>query len=116
MPPPANEHPNETAGEKANSSQPTLEKMLAEQRDILLKIYENTNKTKKYILFGRIVSAIYLCLVLGAIILGAALLPPLLKNVVEPYQELLGTTNELNMNSGAVDSEDLGRLLNTFSN
>lgn len=76
-------------------SQPNLpqkdNKQLLEENQRLLKlILHNTNKTRKYILLGRLVSAVYLLLVLGSVIVAAITLPPLLKTAVQPYKELLG--------------------------
>ena len=68
---------------------------LEAQKEILLKIYEQTQKTRRYILFGRILSVVYLILVIAPIIFAIFYLPPLFKQVVEPYKELLGQDNGL---------------------
>lgn len=57
---------------------------------LLLKIYENTEKTRKYIMWGRVMAFIYLLLIIVPLILAVIYLPPLLSNVIEPYKELLG--------------------------
>ncbi|OGG86475.1 hypothetical protein A3B87_00405 [Candidatus Kuenenbacteria bacterium RIFCSPHIGHO2_02_FULL_39_13] len=72
-----------------------FQKELGEQKEILLKIYEQTQKTKRYILFGRILSLVYLILVIAPVIFAIFYLPPLFKQVVEPYKELLGQDNGL---------------------
>jgi len=56
---------------------------------LLLKIYENTEKTRKYILWGRVMSFIYLILIILPLILAVIYLPPLIQNIVAPYQDLL---------------------------
>ncbi|NCP17398.1 hypothetical protein CO134_02235 [Candidatus Kuenenbacteria bacterium CG_4_9_14_3_um_filter_39_14] len=72
-----------------------FQKELEAQKEILLKIYEQTQKTRRYILFGRILSVVYLILVIAPIIFAIFYLPPLFKQVVEPYKELLGQDNGL---------------------
>ncbi|HPA25861.1 MAG TPA: hypothetical protein PLK76_03835 [bacterium] len=57
---------------------------------LLWKIYENTEKTRKYILWGRVMSLIYLILIVAPIILAIIYLPPMLSNVIQPYKEFLG--------------------------
>lgn len=82
----------------------SLKKMLEEQKEILLAIYEQVRKTRRYILVGRVISFIYLIMIIAPIILAAIYLPPLLKNAIEPYKELLGTQNEIqtNLNPGTM--------------
>jgi len=58
---------------------------------LLLKMYENTEKTRKYIMWGRIMSLIYLILIMLPLILAVIYLPPLIQNIMVPYQELLGS-------------------------
>jgi len=72
-----------------------FQKELEAQKEILLKIYEQTQKTRRYILFGRILSVVYLILVIAPIIFAIFYLPPLFKQVVEPYKKLLGQDNGL---------------------
>ncbi len=87
----------------------TIEQELAEQKEILLKIYEQTQKTRRYIMIGKIISFVYLLLLVVPMILAAIYLPPLLKNVVAPYQELLGQSN----NNG-IDMSQMSNLLKQF--
>ncbi len=88
----------------------TIEQELTEQKEILLKIYEQTQKTRRYIMIGKIISFVYLLLLVVPMILAAIYLPPLLKNVIAPYQELLGQTS----NSG-IDMNQVNDLLKQFS-
>lgn len=59
------------------------------QEELLWKIYKSTEKTRKYILWGRVMSLIYLLLIVVPLILAFIYLPPLVKNAIGPYQELL---------------------------
>ena len=88
-----------------------LGKELQEQKEILLKIYEQMCKTKRYIMIGRIISLVYLLLIVVPIILAVIYLPPLINNMVEPYQQLMGQTNNLK----GVDMNRINDLINQFS-
>lgn len=90
----------------------TVKSLIKQQNELLINIYKQTEKTRKYILFGRIVNALYLLLIVG---LGITLLPPLVKNVVGPYQELLNTSNNLNnINVDSLNSQSINDLLEIF--
>ncbi len=93
----------------------SIEAELQLQKEILLKIYENTRKTRRYILFGKIISVIYLILIIAPLIFAAIYLPPLLKNAIEPYKELLGAspTNQkkTNLDLNQVDINKASQLL-----
>ncbi len=88
-----------------------IQKELEEQKEILFKIYEQSRKTKRYILIGRIISFIYFLIVVVPIILAIIYLPPLLENVLAPYQAITGGQNEVQ-----VDSETMQELLEQIKN
>lgn len=88
----------------------SIEKELAEQREILLEIYEQTKKTRRYIMLGKIISFIYLLLLVVPMIFAVIYLPPLLKNAIAPYQELLGQTKD----SQGANIDQVNSLLNQF--
>lgn len=67
-----------------------IEKRLNEQEVLLQAIYKNSEKVRKYILWGRIMSTVYVILIFAPLIIAAIYLPPLIRNAVGPYQELLG--------------------------
>jgi len=60
--------------------------------ELLLKIYENTEKTRKYILMGRILSLIYILMIVVPIILAVVYLPPMLERAFKPYEELFSNS------------------------
>lgn len=68
-----------------------LEQQLAEQQKLLEAIYVNTQKTRKYIFLGKVMSFVYLILFLAPIIFAIIYLPPLINNTIGPYRELLGS-------------------------
>lgn len=101
-----------TAQQATAASSTDLAKELEEHKEILLKIYENTRKTRRYIMIGKIISIIYFILIVAPIIFAVIYLPPLLKNVAGPYQELLGQTESLK----GVDVDKINNILNKFGN
>ncbi len=72
--------------------QTILEQTAAIQED-LSKL---TKKVSRYILMASISAVIWLILIIGPIIAGIIFLPPLVKNMVGPYQELLQTSGTVN--------------------
>jgi len=64
--------------------------------ELLQKIYENTEKTRHYILWGRIMSFIYLIIILVPLILAVIYLPPIVNQALKPYQELMNLSNQGN--------------------
>lgn len=82
--------------------------------ELLQKIYENTERTRKYILWGRIMSFIYLVLILVPIILAVIYLPPVINQALDSYQGLLkvsGQTNTDVINTLKESGFDLNQLL-----
>lgn len=74
--------------------------------ELLWKIYQSTERTRRYIFWGKIMSLIYILLIIIPIILAIIYLPPMMQNILEPYQELL--------NSGSSVSGAAGDKLNNL--
>ena len=88
-------------------------KELEEQKQILLQIYENTRKTRRYIVMGRVISLVYLLIIVGFFAVGLKVISPLLNRVNDimmPYNTLLG-----NDQLQDVDVNKINDLLNQFS-
>ena len=69
-------------------------KLLLEQNLALLReTHDMTHKIKSYITFQKIMSFVYLALIIGPIIFSILYLPPILKQVFGQYTELLNPTN-----------------------
>jgi hypothetical protein len=66
-----------------------IENTLREHDALLRVVYEHTKKIQRFILWGRVMSLIYLILIVAPLILAAVYLPPLLQQYVGSYQELL---------------------------
>jgi len=75
-----------------------LKNLLKTQNELLLEIYKNSLKTKKYIFWGRVMSFIYLLLILAPIIFVIIYLPQFIEKTFQPYQELLQDGGFKNLN------------------
>jgi hypothetical protein len=86
--------------------------LLQENQRYLKAIYRQVEKTRRYILWGRVISVIYLILILAPIIIALVYLPPLVRNTFAPYQELLGgSSSKQDVNQGLL--EQAQQLLNS---
>jgi hypothetical protein len=75
--------------------------------ELLWKIYKSTERTRHYILFGRIISFIYFLLILIPIVLAIIYLPPMMQNVLEPYKAILN----LDTKNSSVSADQINNLL-----
>lgn len=73
-----------------------IKKLLEENQQLLRLILNNTEKTRRYVFFGRLMSTIYLLLIVGSLIFAAFTLPPLVEKAVGPYRDLLGSPSGSN--------------------
>lgn len=87
-----------------------IRQLLQENQQLLQEIYKQTEKTRKYIMAGRIISFIYLILIIAPLVFAAIYLPPLMKSYLAPYQELLGQTQ----NTDGLDTDAINDLLRQF--
>lgn len=92
-----------------------LQKSL-EYNEAILKICQ---KTKRYMLFSQIMAVVKILMIVAPVILAIIYLPPLIKQVVAPYQEFLqgagGQSEQINdilkQLPGVQGSEQLKNLL-----
>ncbi len=68
--------------------------------EILKEIYECCEKTKRYILWGRIMTAFQILLIVVPIILAVLYLPPYLDSLFAPYKSLLNGGEGQNLLQG----------------
>ncbi|KKR21280.1 MAG: hypothetical protein UT48_C0010G0028 [Parcubacteria group bacterium GW2011_GWE2_39_37] len=66
-----------------------LKELMEKNLELTKEIHEMTHKIKSYITFQKILSFIYLFLIVMPIILGALFLPPIFKNLFSQYSELM---------------------------
>lgn len=69
-----------------------MKNLMEENQRLLKLVLQTSEKTRKYILYGRVISIVYLILILAPIVIAAIFLPPFLKSTIGPYQELLSNT------------------------
>lgn len=67
-----------------------LENLLEENLRLTREIKELAEKTRRYILFGQIFSVVKIILIIGPIILALMYLPPLFKEALKGYGDILG--------------------------
>jgi hypothetical protein len=78
-------------GDAAPISNQELRSFLESNQALLRENNELLHKIKSYITFQRVMSFIYIFLILAPIILSIIYLPPLLKNIISQYSSLLDT-------------------------
>jgi len=67
-----------------------LKEMLEENLRLTREIHEMTKKIKGYITFQKVMSFVYLLLIVAPIIVSIIYLPPLIQGMIGQYQGLLG--------------------------
>ncbi|MFA5317985.1 MAG: hypothetical protein WC323_00705 [Patescibacteria group bacterium] len=86
-----------------------LKELLDENIQLTKELEEKVQKINRYIKWQRSFTLIKIFIIVVPIILGIIYLPPILKDLMNPYQELLNNTNSLG--SGL----DVNSLLNEFT-
>ena len=84
-----------------------LKELLMQQKEILDEIKVQTEKTRKYIMWGKIMTFIYFILIVAPIVLAIIYLPPIIEEAVGPYKSLL----EKGPVGASVESGFLDRLI-----
>lgn len=75
-----------------------MENTLREHDALLRAVYEHTKKTKRYILWGRIMSMVYLILIIAPLIIAALYLPPLIDQYGGVYKDLINVSGSMRGN------------------
>lgn len=76
--------------ENKTSEAEEIKKLLEQNLGLTKEIYAMTKKIKSYITFQKVMSLIYILLIVAPIILSIIFLPPLLKGVFDQYKDVLG--------------------------
>lgn len=102
---------NLTQGQELTANQ-RLEELLKKNLELTEEVYKMTKKIKGHMVLQKIFSLIYLLIIVVPIILGLIYLPPLLKNMVGPYMELLneGSAGGINLDNIDLSNVDIGEL------
>lgn len=66
------------------------DELLAENLELTKKVYELTQKIKRYFIWQQIFGVIKILIIVIPLVVGAVYIYPLLNNVVSTYQRLLG--------------------------
>lgn len=82
-------------------TQRELKELLEKNLALTEEIHEMTHKIKRYITIQKVLSFIYFLLIVVPLVLSAIYLPPLIKNMVGQYGNLIG------MPSGSIDINSL---------
>ena len=67
-----------------------IKKLLEKNLELTKEIYAMTKKIKGYITFQKIMSLVYIMLIVVPIVLSIIYLPPLLKGAFNQYKDILG--------------------------
>jgi len=86
-----------------------IKNLLEKNFELTKEIHEMTKKMSRYLFWQQIFSVLKLLIIIVPIVVGIIYLPPLLKNLMSQYQELLGIGN-LNENAGNLLEGGVGDL------
>lgn len=84
-----------------------IRKEVEQNRELLISIHEKTEQARHYIKIGRIISFIYLTIIVVPIVLAFIYLPPFLRDAVKGYKELIVPTESIDN----LDKIDIHNLL-----
>lgn len=90
-----------------------IKKILEENLVLTKEIYVMTKKIKSYITFQKVMSLVYLMLIVVPIVLSIIYLPPLLKGLFDQYQDILGIQpGSSDSIQNLLNNADINKLLN----
>ncbi len=99
-----------------NNNNPTDLRSLVEENQRLTKlVLSNTERIRKYIFWGRVMSFIYLVIIIAPIVFALIYLPPLFKNAIAPYQDLLNVTGSVNTTDTSDIFDQAQEFLNDYN-
>lgn len=81
-----------------------MEQILKEHDTLLRALYANSEKVRKYILWGRVISTLYLFFIIAPLIAAIIYLPPLIKQYGSTYKELLDVSGSLKSSGGIFEN------------
>lgn len=84
-----------------------VKNILEENLRLTKEIHQMSRKISRYVAFQKVLSAIYILLIVVPIILSIIYLPPLIKNIVSPYQELLNGGSDFGKTGDAQNIENI---------
>ena len=83
------------------------------QEEMIAEIYKATKKIEKYLLWMKVMSILKILIIVIPTILAIIYLPPLLKQTLKPYQELLNLDSQSKniLNSVQNNNFDINKFL-----
>ena len=88
-----------------------IKQLLEQNLEYNKAIYEMAKKTKRYMLIVQIMGVLKILIIVVPLVLAFIYLPPLLKNFMAPYQELMGDNSIMDQLQGLQGTEQLQNLL-----
>lgn len=82
--------------ETKNYESDEVKDLARENLKLTREIHSMTRTIRNYVILQRVLSIIYILIIVIPLILGAIYLPPLIKSFISPYQNLLNTGSSLN--------------------
>jgi len=103
---PDKEQATEPLTEPRRSPEQEMLALMRENAELTREIYNITKKTNRYILFAQIFTIVKVILIVGPIVIAIIYLPPLLREALGTYQNVLGggTGKTLFEGSGFINS------------
>lgn len=96
---------NENNSENLKDSE--VKNLLEENLRLTKEIHQMSRKISRYVAFQKVLSVIYILLIIVPIIISVIYLPPLIKNIISPYQELLNGGNNFEKTGDAQNIENI---------
>lgn len=81
-----------------------IEQALHAQETLLKAVYAHTQKTQRFIFWGRIMSMLYLFLIIAPLIFAAYYLPPLIQQYSGVYKDLLDVSGSVKGSEALFDN------------
>ena len=78
--------------------------------ELLWKIYESTEKTRKHLMWSRVFSVIKILIIVIPIVLAIILIPPYIDKITKPYENLLENNAQ-----GFFENLDLEEVLKFYN-
>ncbi len=79
----------ENQNQNFDRNQPELRELLEENLKYAKAVYWSVEKVRRHLFWQRVVSIIYIIMILAPLIIAAIYLPPFISTYLGPYMELL---------------------------
>jgi len=83
----------------------SIGELVRQNLELTQELLKQMHSVRRYIFWQRMISIFYIIIIVGPIILGIFYLPPLLKDAIGSYQELLGENKTGGMDINSILNE-----------